>query len=81
MKPPTDPGNTDPVLAIPDPKPALTYPEGPYGKTKGATEANLVWSGYRNGTGDWGEISLLDYYDPDGSKGIKAIKINLAATW
>jgi hypothetical protein len=79
---PVDPGGTTPpVLAIPDPKPELTYPEGPYGKTAGSVIPNLSWEGYKNGTGDWGTISLLDYYDPDGSKGINAIKVNLAATW
>jgi hypothetical protein len=61
--------------------PTATYPAGPYGKTVGSVIANLSWKGYRNGTGAWGDIALLDYYDPDGTRGYRALKINLAALW
>ena len=79
---PVDPATTpDPVLAIPDPKPELTYPEGPYGKTVGSVMANMSWEGYKDGTGEYKTISLLDYFDPDGSRHYNAIKLTLAATW
>ena len=42
---------------------------------------NITWDGYRDGTGEWTKISLLDYYDPDGSRGFRAIKIGAAALW
>src|SRR5688500_1548746 len=58
-----------------DTKPALEYPPGPYGKTVGAVIPNATWDGYKDGTGEWTKLSLLDYYDPDGSRGINAIKI------
>lgn len=64
-----------------DTAPPLTYPEGPYGKAVGNTIPNLSWDGYRDGAGEWGKISLLDYYDPDGTRGINAIKIGGAALW
>lgn len=64
-----------------DSAPALAYPAGPYGKTVGAVMPNVTWEGYRDGTGEWTRISLLDYYDPDGSKGIRAIKLGGAALW
>jgi hypothetical protein len=64
-----------------DTRPALTYPEGPYGKAVGSTIPNLAWEGYRDGTGEWTNLSLLDYYDPDGTRGINAIKIGGAALW
>jgi hypothetical protein len=64
-----------------DTAPPLDYPTGPYGKKVGSVIANLRWDGYRDGTGAWTTISLLDYYDPDGSRGIRAIKIAAAALW
>lgn len=64
-----------------DTAPPLTYPEGPYGKAVGSVIPNLEWEGYRDGTGEWTKVSLLDYYDPDGSRGINAIKIGGAALW
>ena len=59
----------------------LEYPAGPYGKAVGNVIPNLTWDGYRDGTGEWTKISLLDYYDPDGSRGIHAIKLGAAALW
>ena len=77
-----DTGTTDDTGApVEDTAPPLTYPEGPYGKVVGATIPNLTWEGYRDGTGEWGPISLLDYYDPDGTRGFNAIKIGGAALW
>jgi len=80
---PVDPGeDPGPTLVVPDPKPALTYPEGPYGKVKGATIDNMSWEGYRDGTGEWTTISLLDYYNPDLDPARpKALKLEMAATW
>ena len=75
-----DPG-ADTTPAEDTAAPPLTYPAGPYGKAVGSVVPNLKWMGYRDGTGAWGEIALLDYYDPDGSRGITAIKVNLAAVW
>jgi hypothetical protein len=71
----------EPVLAIPTPTPALTYPEGPYGKTAGAVIPDMSWDGYRDGKGDVTKVDLLDYYDPDGSKGIKVILVEMSALW
>ena len=64
-----------------DTAPALEYPPGPYGKAVGNVLPNLTWDGYRDGTGEWTKLSLLDYYDPDGSRKINAIKIGAAALW
>jgi hypothetical protein len=72
---------TDETGATEDTAPPLTYPEGPYGKALGNVIPNLAWEGYRDGTGEWTNISLLDYYDPDGTRGINAIKIGGAALW
>jgi hypothetical protein len=77
VTPQDDTGATD---TIPDTKVALVYPDGPYGKNTGDILPNLSWDGYRNGT-EWTTISMLDYYDPDGSKGVTAIKVNLTAQW
>ena len=72
----------DDTGAVEDTAPkTLDYPAAPYGKTVGATIPNLKYKGYRDGVGDWTDIAMLDYYDPDGSRGIKAIKIEMAAVW
>ena len=60
---------------------ALEYPAPPYGKTEGKVIPNLVFKGYRDGAGDWTDIAMGDYYDPDGKRGITAIKIEMAAAW
>jgi hypothetical protein len=83
----TDTGAPDPtdtsVPPPPDtgPPPTTTYPSGPYGKTTGAVLPNLSWKGYRDSTGSWTDIALGDYYDPSGSKGIRALWLGMAAVW
>jgi len=63
------------------------YPPGPYGVESGSVIKNLSWQGWREPVaagfdeGSLETITLGDYYDPDGSKGYKAIVINAAARW
>jgi hypothetical protein len=69
-----------------DAAPNSSYPAGPYGYTNGATIENYHWMGWTdpkgvNYTGDLEEIQLADYYDPDGTKNIKAIFVNASARW
>jgi hypothetical protein len=71
----------DDSAPVEDTAPPLTYPAGPYGRAVGSVIANFTWEGYRDGTGEWTKLSFLDYYDPDGKKGINAIKIGGAALW
>jgi hypothetical protein len=59
----------------------VTYPEGPYGIELKNTFPDITWDGYKNATGDWTKISMHDYYDPDGSKGINAIYLVVSAQW
>ncbi|MEO7096065.1 MAG: hypothetical protein ABI175_22580 [Polyangiales bacterium] len=59
----------------------LTYPDGPYGLARGNVFPNLPFKGYREGKGEWTDIEMLDYYDPDGSRGIHAIYITVSAEW
>lgn len=81
----TDETGGDPAVeetgATEDTAPPLEYPAGPYGKTVGSVIPNITWEGYRDGVGEWTTMSLLDYYDPDGSRGIHAIKVGAAALW
>ena len=60
---------------------ALTYPDGPYGLARGNVFPNLQFEGYRDGKGAWTTLHMLDYYDPDGSRGINAIYITVSAEW
>jgi hypothetical protein len=39
--------------------------------------ANVSFMGYRSATGPWTTIQLSDYYDPDGSRGIRALYVTL----
>lgn len=63
------------------------YPEGPYGDDLGATLPNYRVMGWRNPASVEYDIEKLepiqmsDYFDPDGSKGIKLIMINSSAQW
>lgn len=82
-----DSGTTDDGGAVDTgPPPAPEYPAGPYGKTVGQTAPNLCFDGYRDGVagkekGEWTKICLGDYYDPDGTRGIRAIRLGGAALW
>jgi hypothetical protein len=76
----------DAVVTVdaPEPKdttPPLTYPDGPYDLKKGAIFPNATLPGYRDGKGEWVEISMLDYYDPDGSRGITGLQIDVECQW
>ena len=57
------------------------YPAGPYGKTKGATFPPLTLAGYRDGSPTWSTVSMKDYFDPDGTKGIRGVLVVAAAEW
>jgi hypothetical protein len=72
-----DSGPTEP----PPPTEIDGYPAGPYGKTVGMTFPNLTVHGYREATGAWTEISVKDYYDKDGSKGINGLYLTVSAPW
>lgn len=66
----------------PEPEPApLAYPDAPHGKVQGAVFPNVEFEGYRDGVGEWTKLSMLDYFDPTGEKGITAIYIVVAAQW
>jgi hypothetical protein len=77
--PSTETGPTETDTAT-QPAP-LTYPDGPYGLARGNVFPNLQFKGYREGKGAWTDIQMLDYYDPDGSRGINAIYITVSAEW
>jgi len=72
--------DTDPPPEA-DPPPSTEYPSGPYGKSVGATFPNLSWSGYKDSAGAWTTITMNDYFDPDGSKGVRAVLIEMSAVW
>ena len=84
--PPTDSGAADTGAtdtAPPDtaPPPPTTYPSGPYGTSVGNVFPNATFSGYRDGTGTWGTLTMQDYYDPDGKRGIKGVLLVGSASW
>jgi hypothetical protein len=54
---------------------SLTYPPPPYGVNVGDTFPDATWDGFRSGTTDAVKISSIDYYDPKGERGIRAVGI------
>ena len=73
--PPTDAPELDTAPA------ALEYPPGPYGLQLRNVFPNLKLNGYRGGVGEWVEITMLDYYDPDGTRGVTGIQLDVEAPW
>lgn len=57
------------------------YPAGPYGKKEGAVFPPLSFSGYRDGSTTWTKLDMREYFDPDGSKGIRGVLVVAAAQW
>lgn len=64
-----------------------TYPAGPYGTGVGATLEDYSFLGWHDPVAagydetKLEQVSLSEYYDPDGTKGIKLIWINASAVW
>jgi hypothetical protein len=80
----SDAGSTPPegddTGAPTDPPPApLTYPSGPYGFTVGATFPNRTLQAMHDGA--WTSLSMLDLYDPDGSRHINGVYLSAGAEW
>jgi len=59
------------------PPPPCEYPPGPYGtQLYDTAPPSYSWNGYPEGpVGQLASISLADYYDCDGSKGINAVMV------
>ncbi len=58
------------------------YPDGGYGINEGSVvNGNLAWQGYSEGASQLGSVSIQDYFDCDGSKGINALLIDSSAVW
>jgi len=48
------------------------YPPGPYGLAVGDVFPLLTLKGYRGGVAPFTSVSTSEYYDPTGSRGIRA---------
>lgn len=63
------------------------YPPPPYGTARLSVIPNFHFYGWRDPKGSNYDlnklelISMADYYDPDGSKGSKALLINVSGLW
>ncbi|MEZ4226629.1 MAG: redoxin domain-containing protein [Polyangiaceae bacterium] len=66
---------------------AAEYPAGPYGTNTGSVMANFTFRGWKKPTEvaydetKFEDMSMADFYDPDGSKGVKVIMLNASAVW
>lgn len=66
---------------------AYTYPPSPYGMRVGTTVPDTAFIGWRNPSATGFEpdavetIRFSDFYDPDGTKGIKLIYVISSAEW
>jgi hypothetical protein len=84
VPPPEDTGTVDDTTPPEDtaPPPWATNPDGPYGLLKGNVFPNLSFDGYKGGAGgEWTTIKMIDYYDPDGTRGIYGILFVVSAEW
>ena len=54
------------------------YPDGPYGMKKGLVYPNLTFDGYRDAKRPWTKLSMQDYYDPHGTRGVRALFVVVA---
>jgi hypothetical protein len=82
----SSPGGGAEVTAPPTEEPAVedaapAYPPGPYGLKVGDTFPNLEFNGYKNAAGEWTKLAMIDYYDPDGSRGNYGIYFVASAEW
>jgi hypothetical protein len=58
------------------------YPAGPYGAAVGQVlPPTLSWQGFPENASQQATVSITDYFDCDGSKGIHALLLITSATW
>jgi hypothetical protein len=57
------------------------YPEGPYGLKPGNVYPPYTVKGRHGESGAETTISISDYYDPDGSRGITGLLVTIEAVW
>jgi hypothetical protein len=58
------------------------YPAGPYGAAVGhVLPPTLSWQGFPENASQQTTVSITDYFDCDGSKGIHALLLITSATW
>lgn len=55
---------------------------GPYGTSIGdVVDPSLSWQGYVDDSGQTTTVRLSDYYDCDGSRGVRALVVDESALW
>ena len=61
---------------------ACTYPAGPYGTHVGdVVDPSLSWQGYLDDGTQAQPVTIGEYLDCDGSKGVNALLLDESATW
>ena len=75
--------NLDGTSTSPQPQAPFVgdYPEGPYGLAVGNVFPPITVQGYVGGRAPWATISLKDYFDVDGKKGIFGVYVTVSAPW
>lgn len=58
-----------------------TYPTTGFSTQPGGVMPNHSWQGFVNESMEATEVTMADYHDCDGSKGINALLIDISATW
>jgi hypothetical protein len=57
------------------------YPAGPYEAFAGYVFPPLSFDGYRDASPLWTKVSMREYFDGDGTKGIDGVVVIVAAEW
>lgn len=81
-KPELPPGLPEPETCV-----QIGYPEGPFGTEPGSVGRNACFRGWTQPDrvepveATLESISLGDYHDPDGTRGVRLLLVNTAALW
>jgi hypothetical protein len=58
------------------------YPSGPYGIDQGSiVSPSMTWQGYKPNSSSVSTITMRDFFDCDGTKGVNAILVDTSAVW
>lgn len=61
---------------------SCTYPSGPYGTRIGdVVDPSLQWQGYIDDSATATTVSVADFFDCSGAKGVRVLLLDQAATW
>ena len=74
-------GTTETTTETPTPTVECVYPTMGFSTQPGGVMPNHSWQGFVNESMEAAEVSMADYYDCAGQKGINGLLVDISATW